>query len=166
MKHVFSVFSVTCVVAFTLFLSTTNSACKKEKGDKGDTGVANVRYSAWLDVATFQAVKNNAGDTVGFVQTIPAPLITDSVLKTGEVKVFVNLGTAATPNVVPLPLGLTLYPSFTKGTITLNGSDDFSTYTQNGSKYFQYRYIIVSGTIPARQATDYESLKKALNIPD
>jgi hypothetical protein len=166
MKHVFSVFSVACVVAFTLFLSTTSSSCKKEKGDKGDTGVANVRYSPWLTVPKFQVEKDNAGDTVDFIQTISAPLITDSVLNKGEVRVFINVNTPADPNVIPLPMGTLLYPILRKGAIDLVGLADFSTFNQGGSTYNQYRYIIISGAVPARMATDYKSLKEAYKIPD
>ena len=64
MKHVFSVLSVTCVAFFTIFLSTTNTGCKKgDDGAKGDTGTANVMFSPWLDV-DYAPTLNNAGDTV------------------------------------------------------------------------------------------------------
>jgi hypothetical protein len=167
MKHVFSVFSVACVVAFTLFLSTTSSGCKKEKGDKGDTGVANMRYSAWFDVPTFQPVKNNAGDTVYFTQSVDAPLITDSVLNKGDIKVFVNVGTAAAPNVISLPLGTSLIPIFSKGKITFQGDDDYSTFTSNGSKTWQYRYVVLNGTIAGRRANmSYQEVQQLLGIKD
>ena len=177
MKHVFSVFSVTCVVAFTLFMSTMNSACKKEKGDKGDTGTANVMYSPWLDV-TFKVVKNTNGDTVAWVGDIPAPKLTRTVLDSGLVKVFWNVGTAAKPFVFPLPFNdvyglsgvqnLNLY--FSVDTINLYSTEDASTYMANGAKANQFRYVIIPGGISTGRSAvnynNYDAVKQYFKIPD
>lgn len=164
MKHVFSVLSVTCVVFFTVFLSTTNVSCKKgDTGPKGDTGVANVIYSPWANV-TFQGAVTNAGDTVG-IATINAPKLTKAVLDSGMVKVYVNLGTAAAPNIAPLPYFDVLNffwvnPEFEVGKINL---------ISNGDGSAPYRYIIITGRVPARMAVNwnnYEEVKAFYGIED
>jgi hypothetical protein len=169
MKQVFSVLSVTCVAFFTIFLSTTNVGCKKgDDGAKGDTGNANVAYSAWLNVA-YQKQALAPGDTI-IVAGITAPKLTDSILHKGDVKVFINVGTASDPTVVPLPYGYSIIPLFSKGQIILQADDlDWGTYTQGGQTYQQYRYVLIQGSVGARSAVnwnDYEAVKKHYNIPD
>src|SRR3954470_2029129 len=98
MKQVFSVLSVASVAFFTLFLSTTNVSCKKgDTGPKGDTGVANAIYSPWFDVTM-----NSQGDTI-FYKDIDAPKLTKDILDKGSIKVYINFGTPAAPDVSPLP---------------------------------------------------------------
>jgi hypothetical protein len=167
MKHVFSVLSVACVAFFTLFLSTTNVSCKKgDTGPKGDTGVANAVYSAWKTV-TFQGAILNTGDTVG-TGTITAPEITKDVLDKATIHVYANLGTAAAPNIVAIPLfdiylGLYISVDYEVGKINLISNTDASA---------PYRYIIIKGSIPAggRMATvnwsNYEEVKTYLNLKD
>jgi hypothetical protein len=168
MKHVFSVLSVTCVAFFTIFLSTTNVSCKKgDTGPKGDTGVANAIYSAWTNVQ-FSGAVLQSGDTVG-VATITAPKITKDVLDKSLIKVYVNLGTAAAPNIAPLPYldlinGFWINVDFEVGKINL---------IANGDGSAPYRYIIVEGTVPAngRSAAsvdwnNYEEVKRVYNIKD
>jgi hypothetical protein len=177
MKHVFSVFSVACVAAFTLFLSTTGSSCKKEKGDKGDTGTANVRFSAWQDV-TFAVVKNNAGDTVAWTATMNAPAITKTILDSGVVKVYVNVGTATNEAVFALPFtdyyALTgvqnLNAYFQVGKIQMYATEDASTYQSSSGKSFQYRYVIIPGSVSTGRSAvnynDWKAVKQYLNITD
>lgn len=167
MKQIFSVLSVTCVAFFTLFLSTTNVSCKKgDTGPKGDTGNANVIYSGWLDVSYTAATDAN-GDTLYLESTINAPKLTDSVLAKGDVRVFWNLGTAAQPNVVPLPFSDLIYFYARKGAIDLEAYTTLAgTITSGGQKARQYRYVLIQGSVPARMATDYNSLKEAYKIPD
>jgi hypothetical protein len=166
MKHVFSVLSVTCVAFFTIFLSTTNVSCKKgDTGPKGDTGVANAIYSAWANV-TFSGAVTTAGDTVG-VATITAPKITKDVLDKALVKVYVNLGTATAPNIAPLPYidflnGFWINVDFEIGKINL---------LANGDGSASYRYIIITGSVPAARAAavnwnDYNAVKQYYNLPD
>jgi hypothetical protein len=181
MKHVFSVFSVACVVAFTLFLSTTNSACKKgDKGDKGDTGTANVQFSNWFDV-TFAPAKNTNGDTVAWTATVNAPAITKTVLDSGTVKLYVNAGTATNPAIFPVPFtdiyalsgvqNLNVY--YTVGKINMYASEDASTFTSSGNKSWQYRYVVIPGSknIGGRASTnsaanvDYDEITGRYGIP-
>lgn len=166
MKHVFSVLSVASVVFFTLFLSTTNVSCKKgDTGPKGDTGVANAVYSAWSTVS-FSGAVLQSGDTVG-VATITAPQITKDVLDKGTIHVYANLGTAAAPDIVPIPYldlinGFYVNVDFEVGKINL---------LSNGDGSGSYRYIIITGSVPAgRQATvdwkDYNAVKAFYNLKD
>jgi hypothetical protein len=178
MKHVFSVLSVTCVAFFTIFLSTTNTGCKKgDDGAKGDTGTANVMYSPWLDV-DYSPTLNNAGDTVIWFGTLAAPKLTKKVLDSGVVKVYINIGSAADPLIFPLPItdlyALTnisqLGMYFTIGNIELYCDIDAGTVTSGGVKQGQYRYVIIPGGVPTGRSAvnwnNYEDVKKRFNIPD
>jgi hypothetical protein len=160
MKHIFSVFSIACVAFFTIFLSTTNTGCKKgDTGPKGDTGIANMTYSAWLNV-TYQQQVPQPGDTF-FVATINAPKLTAEVLGKSDVHVYINWGTASAPNVSPIPYfdGLFLInPEFEVGKITL--FSNVNAGTNLTSQVRQYRYIIAEGSIPARSGLDWSDYKK------
>jgi len=62
-------------------------------GPKGDSGTANVIYSPWLDVA-YAADTIHSGaiiDTIGFYATITAAKLTNAILTSGEIKVYLNL---------------------------------------------------------------------------
>lgn len=166
MKHVLSVLSVACVAFFTILLSSTSTGCKKgDTGPKGDTGVANAIYSPWTEI-TFEGAVLQSGDTVT-VGTFDAPQITKDVLDKSEIKVYANLGTAAAPNIIPIPYtdfinGFWVNMDMVVGKINLMSNIDGSA---------PYRYIIVEGTVPSgRRATidwnDYNAVKKSLNLPD
>jgi len=170
MKHVFSVLSVACVAFFTLFLSTTNVSCKKgDTGPKGDTGVANAVYSTWQNVSYQMQVQG--GDT-GYAAVINAPKLTQDVLDKGSIHVYFNFGTAAQPDVVALPYfdgGLIINPSYDLGHIYLGSNANASSTTSSGTAIRQYRYILITGSVPARQAVDwknYAEVKKLYNITD
>jgi len=126
-------------------------------GQNGQPGTANVIYSAWLDV-TYTPVKDTDAvthvvDTVAWVSTINAPGITNTLLTSGDIKVYLNAGSAAQPAVFPLPitdlyaltgvLNINLY--FTLQKINLYATDDASTFTSSGTKFWQYRYILIPG---------------------
>ena len=177
MKHVFSVLSVG-VAFLTITLSTTSTGCKKAKdGAKGDTGTANVQYSPWLDV-DFSPQKNTAGDTVIWFGEIAAPKITKTILDSGVVKVYLNVGTSTNPLIFPLPItdlyALTnitqLGVYFTPGKIELYCDIDAGTYTSSGQKAGQYRYVIIPGGVSTGRSAvnwnDYNAVKQYLNIPD
>lgn len=166
MKQVFSVLSVACVAFFTLFLSTTNVSCKKgDTGPKGDTGVANAIYSAWTNV-TFSGAVLQTGDTVT-TATINAPKITKDVLDKAEIKVYANLGTAAAPNVVPIPYLDLIYGFWINIDYIEVGKIHLMS---NVNATLPYRYLIITGSVPARVAAvnwnDYNAVKKLYNIPD
>jgi hypothetical protein len=178
MKHVFSALSVIGVAFFAITLSTTNTGCKKAKdGAKGDTGTANVMYSPWLDV-DFSPATNNAGDTVIWFGTITAPKITASILDSGVVKAYVNLGTATNKLIFPLPItdlyALTditeLQVYYTPGKIEMYSDVDAGTFTSSGQKAWQYRYVIIPSGVPTGRSAinwnDYNAVKEYFNITD
>jgi hypothetical protein len=148
-------------------------------GPKGDTGVANVIYSAWLDVgyAPDTTHRGTIIDTNFWVGGMVAPKITNDILNRGTVKVFLNANVPAQPAVFPLPLtdfiGLTgvlsINPFYTLGQINLIATDNASTFITGGVKAWQYRYVIIPGGVAARSAVDwnnYESVKKYLGLKD
>ena len=149
------------------------------EGPKGDTGTANVIYSEWLDVEyTVDTVHNgNIIDTLGYFAEIPAPKLNNDILSKGEIKVYVNGGTSATPNIFPLPYFdiytlFSIQPSFSLETISLYADVDFSTFTQNNDKFFQYRYILIPGGVTAAPITNtidwnnYKQVKRFLGLED
>ncbi len=164
------------------------------QGPKGDTGTANVIYSGWLDVAYLpdkDTTRDQNGnivrvDTIGYFANINAPRLTNTILSTGEMKVYVNFGTPTQPAVVPLPhlfnltlSGLpfvfTITPTFLTQRIFLY-SDAFDASTeidprQNNQKVWQYRYILIPcGTPSGRYAKinwdNYDEVKAYLDLKD
>ncbi len=176
-------------------------ACSKdgEAGPKGDTGAAGpagpagpkgdagqggagIIYSEWLDVE-YEAVKeesdendNGQLDTLFFGARIEAEKLTDEILSTGDVKVFVNLGSADEKEIVALPYsipfyGATITPSYAEELITLIASADAGTFEDGGAKYLQYRYVLIPGSEEARKAAgidwnDYKQVKAYLHLKD
>lgn len=179
MKHVFPVFSMACVAFFTILLSTTNTGCKKgDDGAKGDTGTANVMYSSWIDVGFTPVV--DGSDTIAWTAQMDAPKITKTILDSGTVKVYVNVGTSASPAVFPLPLAdfayglaggvqnINLY--FTVGKINLYGTQDGGTEGSGTTKSWQYRYVIIPGGVHIGRSAvnwnNYDAVKSYYGIPD
>jgi hypothetical protein len=147
-------------------------------GPKGDTGVANVIYSAWLDaIYLLDTVKqgNVVIDTLGWYVDAVVPKLTNSILTTGEIKVYVNLGSAATPAIIPLPYFdpssfLSINPLFSAASISLYANAPVSTYTDaTGAKRQQWRYILIPGGKPARSAinwNNYAEVQQYLGLKD
>ncbi|MBC9931820.1 collagen-like triple helix repeat-containing protein [Chitinophaga qingshengii] len=161
---------------------------KGDKGDKGDTGAggskgdpgtANVIYSDWLDVPFKPDTVHMAGgriDTIGWYAGISAPKLSVSLLTSGEVKVYINLGTAADPVVAPLPYneGNGIYIRYVafKESLQLDANVNAGTYLNNaGAKVLQYRYILIPGGTAARKANavdwnNYKAVKDYLGLKD
>jgi hypothetical protein len=142
-------------------------------GPQGPAGTANVVYSNWSDV-TFAAQVPSPGDTT-WTATITAPKLVDSILNRGEIKVYVNFGSTAAPQVFALPItsdiGFILIPYFQVGKINLVSDIDAGTETGTGGvKFFQYRYVLIPGVVPGRLATvdwnNYDAVKKYLGLKD
>ena len=142
-------------------------------GPKGDAG-SSVVYSNWLDV-TFIPQVPTPGDTTSYTATINAPKLVDSILNKGEIKVYINIGTSTAPAVFALPfpseLGFVLIPYFQVGKINLISDIDASTGpAAGGLKDFQYRYILIPGSVSGRMATvdwnNYEAVKTYLGLKD
>ena len=156
-------------------------------GAQGAPGTANVIYSAWLDV-TFQpgdtATNRTTGklDTLNYNAFIPAPQLVDSILNKGSIKVYWNAGSETDTSgsfVVALPFndlllsGILTNTYFSNKTISLVSNADLSTYTQNGNKYFQFRYVLIpGGTAAGRNPkgainwNNYAEVKKYLGLKD
>ncbi|MBO9681266.1 MAG: hypothetical protein J7502_01115 [Flavisolibacter sp.] len=150
-------------------------------GPAGPAGTANVIYSDWLDVA-FTPLKdtqtNGTIDTVAWTGRINAAKLDLNILNKGEIKVYLNAGNSTSPFVAPLPLTDLVYnylfirsmnPYFSVGRIDLLSTDDGSTETFQGAKYYQYRYILIPGGTTARSAinwNDYKQVQKYLGLKD
>jgi hypothetical protein len=144
------------------------------QGPQGDTGTANVIFSDWLSV-TYEAEEDENGDTVSWSAQVPAPLITAQMLAEGEMKVYLNLNTAADPVVVPLPYfdgGIIINPFFFVGGFGLVCNIDASTAqdpTQGNALVLQYRYILIPGEVPGKARpkinwNNYEEVKQYLKL--
>jgi len=147
-------------------------------GPIGPTGVANVKYSNWINV-TFDPL--DADSTVWGAE-ISAPLLVDSILDKGEIKVYWNLGSDSTHDqfVVDLPVfdvllfnvNVTVNPYFSYQSIQLLSNFDVSSFALRGHNNFQYRYVIIPGGVSTggRYATidwkDYNAVKKYLGLKD
>jgi len=149
-------------------------------GPKGDTGTANVIYSPWLDV-TYAPDTVHVGsvvDTVWWLANITAPKLTQTILDRGEIKVYMNWGTQANPDVAPLPLidvffyGLTINPEFLLQRIDLYSNFNASTQAPpGGQKFLQYRYILIPGSVPSGRIrhvdwNNYNEVKAFLGLTD
>lgn len=166
-----------------LSISFVVSACSKASDGKdgapgatGPAGTANVISSAWQDVAF--AINSNQ---TAYVGVMTAPKIVDSIVNKGDVKVYINVNTTTSPAASPLPYSVnffstdttslvyTVYPIIQTGKVSLYANADFSTFTDNGAKYFQYRYIIIPSGANARSAIDwnnYAQVKEYLHLKD
>lgn len=177
---------LSCLLAATVLIG----ACKKgdpgppgEKGDKGDPGAqgatgskgdpgtANVLYSDWLDLG--YSVDQATG--VFFTQ-IDEAKVTDDLLSKGEIKVYINLGSAAQKIVSPLPFvsgDVQITPGYAPGLIELDANVDASTVTDpaSGKKFRQYRYVLIPGGAHVRMDkqinwNNYEEVKNYLGLKD
>ena len=137
-----------------------------------------MNYSAVKDT-----VRNSSGaivriDTIAYSANINATALTTNILSTGEIKVYLNAGTAAAPLVIPLPVyepflvGIIINTYFQIGKINLIATDDAGTFTTtNNQKAWQYRYILIpGGTATGRNASinwnDYNEVKTYLGLKD
>ena len=149
-------------------------------GAAGAAGTANVIYSTWLDVPfTYNVDPANPGDTV-WSADLNVPKLTAAILNSGDVKVYFNFGTSATPDVNPLPLlspflgyNLEIY-SLSIQNITFLSNFNASFRGTGANKSYQFRYILIPGGTPARIMTDgnkvdwndYASVQKYLGLTD
>ncbi|MBV7530286.1 collagen-like protein [Chitinophaga sp. sic0106] len=147
---------------------------KGDTGAKGDTGVANVIYSAWLDVPfAADTVQYPGGviDTVGWYGQIAVAKLTADMIGKSDVKVYINMNTPASPQVLALPFygSFSLFNLLVPGGIILQSNVRIGTVSVNGTKYQQYRYILIPGGVAARSVIDwnnYEAVKAYLNLVD
>jgi hypothetical protein len=183
-QHFFSVSTLVLAVALVF------SACSKEgpagpagaqgpagptgpagvAGVAGPAGTANVFYSAWLD-ATPTALQS--GEDVIYADTIRNVTKLDAgMVSNGIMKVYLNFGTAAAPDVTALPdfIFAPINPYFSVGSIELIGLFDYSTFlNEQNQKRYQIRYVLVPGGVPAKYDVDwnsYAAVQKFLNLKD
>lgn len=148
-------------------------------GPAGPAGSGNIIYSTWLDVVYKPDTVHTSGggiDTVGWLATIDAPKLTQALLSTADVKVYLNIDETANPTIYSLPYtslqtGLYIEAAAYATKIDLYSNGNVGTYTQAGKKYLQYRYMIVPGNITAKSAnpvnwSDYAEVKKYLGLND
>ena len=148
-------------------------------GPAGPAGTANVIYSGWLDVAFLPdtiMVGNVVVDTAGYYSDLAATKLTNTILSSGDIKVYVNLGTAAAPVVFPLPFldiysGLSIDVWYVPQIIKLYSNVNASTQGTGTNKAVQYRYILIPGGTPARvmpdgNAVDARRFQAGVSEPD
>ena len=156
-------------------------------GAQGAVGTANVIYSEWLDVTyTADTIHNPDAsiDTIGYFASIDAAKLDNTILNSGEVKVYLNANVPDQPYVVPLPFTdlyaffgvLTINPGFYLNTIFLYADQDASSFTvpsgpSAGLKAWQYRYILIPGGTTARSYksinwSNYSEVKAYLGLKD
>lgn len=148
-------------------------------GPKGDAGSGSIIYSEWLDVAFKADTVNLAGggvDTIGYYATVNAPKLTLDMINKADVKMFLNVSDKSDPTVYPLPYsnprsGVYIEVISYEQNIQLYSNIEMSTYSRNGQKYQQYRYMIIPGSVTARQHSkvdwsNYAQAKKQLGFED
>ena len=138
-------------------------------------------YSNWINVDFEADTVHNPDasiDTLSWSATISAPKLVDSILNRGTVKVYLNISSdpVNNPLITPLPvadislLGLFITPYFGKQSIILIATDDAGSFTQNNVNYWQYRYVLIPGSVPGRMATinwnNYAEVKAYLGLKD
>jgi hypothetical protein len=112
-------------------------------------------------------------DTLFYVGAIVAPKLTANVISKGQISVYLNAGSATTPDVFPLPYtdilfqGLTVQVDYVVDSIYLTANFNAGTQSANGVKTQQYRYVIIPGAVPASaDKKDYNSIKNYFKLPD
>ena len=141
-------------------------------GPAGPAGTANVIYSPWIDTAKWKPdtvmVGSVVTDTLGFFANIRAPKLDLTMLNTGEMKVYVNVNTAASPVVFPLPYNdgsIFIDPLFYLNNIQL--------YSNAQLTGIPFRYILIpGGTTSGRAANNainwnnYKEVQAYLGLKD
>ena len=147
-------------------------------GAAGPAGTANVIYSAWLTVPFKPDTFRTAGvlDTAGFYADIAASKLDLAMLDKGEMKVYVNLGTAANPAVYPLPFlgGLYIEPIFQLNTVTVYASGSKSPDAKAVLGQIPFRYVLIPGGTAGRSAAggktvdwnNYKEVQAYLGLKD
>lgn len=165
-------------IFFVMFMiSCGKDGATGPAGPKGDSGAGTVIYSEWLDVP-FKPdtihTSQGAIDTIGFYAVIDAPKLTLALLSTADVKVYINSKDAGDPTIYPLPYnasGSSIQVSAYTQKIDLYSNFDAGTFSSNGKKYQQFRYMIVPGNDQARTTAsvnwaDYSAVKTYLGLID
>lgn len=157
------------------------TGAKGDKGDKGDpgtNGTTGIFYSSWLDVKFDADTVHMPGgriDTLGYYAVVDVPKITQEVLTSADVRVYINLNNATDPTIALLPYmeesGVMIRFIAYKGKLQMSSNADASTVVdKQGVKRLQYRYMIAPGGTTARKAdinwSDYNVVKAYLGLKD
>lgn len=140
------------------------------QGAKGDTGVANVQYSQWVDI---QWTKSNTVPGACFSNTVNTPYITDQIMDSGLVLVYMRPD-SATNSPFELPYNvisnlttlLIIQPVIMTGNITVYGLQP-SIGTLGAADIYpnaQIRYIIVPPGVAIPGNISYEKICQRLHI--
>lgn len=152
-------------------------------GPGGATGTANVIYSDWLNIGYSGPVNPINNVDTPYIAGITVPKLVDSILSKGEIKVYMNWGTRADADVVPLPLydpiffspplaPLVINPEYFLTEIDLISNYNMGTgVTTNGDTLRQYRYILIPGGVTTGRMraidwNDYKQVKAYLGLKD
>ena len=138
-------------------------------GAQGPPGTANVIYSAWIDTINFKPDTVMTGaviDTVGYFANLNVPKLDLTILNTGEIKVYFNLGDATNPAVFPLPYNdgsIFIDPVYLLNRIQL--------YSNAELDGLPVRYVLIPGGTTARSAksinwNNYAEVQKYLGLTD
>lgn len=153
-----------------------------EKGDKGDPGVANVIYSEWTGFVTtnWELVTEFGRQTR--IYEIAEPAITEDIMNTGVVLVYLKFGGAPSPRPLPYTGFVTttakdqhLWFRLATSAIAIvfhnlgDNLDPGSIGTSN-----QYRFVIIPGGVPVNGRISagneldlsYQELCRRYQIPE
>ncbi|AKV00079.1 hypothetical protein AKJ09_06742 [Labilithrix luteola] len=131
--------------------TTGTNGTNGTNGEDATNGAASVIYSNWLNVTfTHDAASNT------YVAGIAAPELSSDILLKGDVRVYLNVDTGASPAVLTLPYtdpktGTYLQATALDGVIEFTSSVDASTKLNSANVFVnQYRYVLIKGTTLAK----------------
>jgi hypothetical protein len=126
-----------------------------------------VIYSPWIDTITYYLLDVGSDTIIG---TLPAPKLDATILNTGEIKVYANLGDASNPYVISLPYVNDTAGGFIREFSFVGGIDIWSNLNIDG---LPLRYVLIPGGTTARTANgktinwdNYAEVKAYLKLED
>ena len=137
-------------------------------GPQGDTGVANVRYSQWINITW-----TKAADASAFSNLITAPAITSQIIDSGIVLVYMKDSSNNSPFLLPYTVSSTVTTFVIQfkiqnngGAISITGSAPSPNPIGVADVYqkAQVRYVVVPPGVAIPSSISYEKLSKMLNI--
>lgn len=167
------------IFLITLMISCGKDGAEGPAGPKGEAAGSEVIYSEWLDMRFKADTIHKSGgriDTIGYYAVIDAPKLTTALLSTADVKVYLNYGDASAPVIYALPytfangIYIETY-AYTQKIELYSNVDWTTTFSNNGKKYHQFRYMILPGNTQARIAapvswSNYAEVKAYLGLKD
>jgi hypothetical protein len=165
----------------------TTTSCKKgdegPAGPKGDSAIANVYYSAWVQLTDDKWQQPTGANYL--VAEIAAPKVTADILAKGSIHVYLNYNTAAEPYVLGLPFigATTATPTVPSVPLYVRSVADLGYITvitnagiglPDGTTGGFYRYILIPGGVKLAARTagksidwnNYSEVKTYLGLKD